>query len=252
MAKGAFWVSQDTDNSRDIRFQLASQESATVPEAQLRLRDDVDRFLLVLRMLFPAGDTRFDEYFRQLLSLAQTGLVGDTAEPKLASRTLEMLRSEITAREGGRIKNQYMRTLGVRALLLCVPVLAVAIATKLRYSNLEYLPSFLFLWSGCMIGVWLSFGARKTFIKFEDLHIPEEDRLEPLVRLIFAGFLTIAVGLLFSLKAIVITLGSISTEQINNSVRMALLIGLSGGLSEQALSKAVTKQAAHFLDFSRK
>jgi hypothetical protein len=252
MPKGVFWVGPDKDNPRDIRFQIASQDVTEIPEDQLRLRDEVDRALMILRMLFPDGDSRFNEYFRPMLSLAQAGLVGDAAEPKLASGALEVLKSEITAREGGRIKNQYMKNLGVRALLLCCPVLIAALLTRHYYPNLAYLPNFLFLWSGCMVGVWLSFGARKTFVRFEDLHIPEEDRLEPVVRLFFAGCLTIVIGLLFSLKALVVTFGAISTEQINNSVRVALLIGLLGGVSEQVLSTAVAKQASHLLDFGKK
>jgi hypothetical protein len=55
-----------------------------------------------------------------------------------------------------------------------------------------------------MAGVRLSFGARKTSIRFEDLHILEEDRLEPLVRLVFAGLLTLVLALLFSTQAVTI------------------------------------------------
>ena len=250
MAKGSFWVSPDAENPRDIDFRVAP-DTASIPDTQMQLRDDVDKVLTTLRMLFPDGDRRFTEYFRPLLSLAQAGLVGDNAQPELGIRALAELKNEITAREGGKIKNQYMKILGSWASGIALPFLTAGLILYFNYPTLIILANFFFLWTGCMAGVWLSFGSRKTFFRFEDLHIPEEDRMEPVVRLFFAGLLTVTIGLLFSLSAVVVTLGSISTEQINTSLRVALVIGLLGGFSEQALSTAVSKQAATLLDFGK-
>jgi hypothetical protein len=107
--------------------------------------------------------------------------------------------------------------------------------------------SFLLLEAGCMAGVWVSFGARKTVLAFEDLHILEQDRLEPIVRLIFAGLLTLILGLLFSTQAIEVTLGAIKSAEFVNHPAIALLFGLLSGFSEQALSAQVGKQAANLV-----
>ena len=248
MPAGAFRVYQDKQNPRDIHFELVADGPVPVPEEQIRLRDGIDQSLMVLRMLFPDNDIRFNEYFRPLLSLAQAGLVGENPQPEVSIRALVALKQEITAREGGRVKNQYMKSLGKNAVVIAAPTLLIAVILRWQFPQFHQITNFFLLWSGCMAGVWLSFGARKTFFNFEDLHIPEQDRLEPLVRLIFAGLLTTIIGLLFSTKAVVVSIGAITTDQINESDRVALLIGMLCGFSEQVLSSQIAKHASTLLD----
>jgi len=246
MAKGCFVVSRDIQNSRDIDFSLVSG-TGSVPDEQLRLRDEVDHALTVLRMVFDEKNTRFEEYFRPLLSLAQAGLVGDSAQPELGLRALSSLKAEITSREGGRIKNQYMKVLGRWALIVGGPALLLGLGAAFAVQDQPLVRNFLFLWAACMAGVWVSFGARKTVFSFEDLHIPEEDRMEPLVRLVFAGLLTIIVSLLFSTHAIEVTMGAIKSSDLEKRSDVAFLIGMLCGFSEKALSSQVGKQASALL-----
>jgi hypothetical protein len=105
--------------------------------------------------------------------------------------------------------------------------------------------NLLLLEIGAMAGVWLSFGTRKALLKFEDLGVLEEDRLDPMVRLVFAGLLTLIIALTFALKVVVVTMGAIRTDQIVNDPLVALLIGMLCGVSEKALSSNVTKQASN-------
>src|SRR6266404_1940433 len=175
---GHFIVSQDAHDKRDIRFQL-TEESSPVPKDQADLKNEIESVLTVMRLLFSA-DEDFERYFRQLLSLAQAGLVGPHANPEIASGALAALKNEITAREGGKIKNRFMKSLALNALCIGTPAIMLGIVLWIFGSywrpesslNLFRFSNFLFLWGACMAGVWLSFGARKTFMKFEDLHIP--------------------------------------------------------------------------------
>jgi len=183
-----------------------------------------------------------------LLNLARVGLVGEHASPELAARALESLKSDITASEAGRVKNRYMKQLGIRALISSA-ALALVGALLCIWTATRPVACIAFVLAGCMAGVWLSFGARKAVLRFEDLHIPEEDRLEPVIRLVFAGLLTLVIALLFSLKAIVVTMGATSTDQITSDVRLAVLVGMLCGFSEQVLSTRVAKQAGVLLDF---
>ena len=249
LPKGAFRVYRSKENPKDIQFESLGGESA---QDQLGLKDDIEQALIILNSLTLEPDGRFEEYFKPLLSLAQCGLVGNASNPEVAARALSSWKSDVTVREGGRIKNRYMKILGLSSIFSGLPTLGLSLLV------LRYLPQytiagcFLALWSGCMAGVWLSFGARKTSFRFEDLHIPEQDRLEPFVRLFFAGLLTIILGLVFSLNAVSVTLGSISTSEINTKFRVALLIGMLCGFSEQVLSSKVAKQASSLLDFAAK
>jgi len=100
---------------------------------------------------------------------------------------------------------------------------------------------------GYRLGVWLSFGTRKPVLKFEDLHILEEDRLEPVVRLVFTGVLAGTVALLFFLHVVDVTLGALSTDQIAGNGWAALLFGILSGVGEKALATNVSHQAAILL-----
>ena len=252
MAKGKFIVARDPKNSRDILFQVSSQSRSPIPQDQLALRDEVDRCSTVLRMLFLDGDDRFEEYFRPLLSLAQTGLVGNSADPELAQRALQALKAEITDREGGRVKNRYMKRLGISAITVGLPALTVALVLLSWFPNASLFSNYLLIWTGCSAGVWLSFGTRKTALQFNELHVVEKDRLEPYVRLFFAGLLSIVMGLLFSTRAVVVDFGQVSTAAARSNPEIALRIGIMCGISEQVLSPRVAKQATQLLGLTKK
>jgi hypothetical protein len=246
--KPAFTVERDPLNDRDILFKLRG--NIPVPPNQARLMNEVGATLTVISLLFPEKDNKFESYFAPLLSLAKAGVGDEPAYPDLALGSLQSLKNDILAREGGRIKNQHMRQLGLWSLTIGLPTLIAAILLR-YYNSLPLISQFLFLVTGSIAGVWVSFGARKTILKFEDLHIPEEDRLDPVIRIFFASILTITLGLLFSVNAVVLTVGSVTTSEINTSVRIALLLGLACGFSEQVLSQKVTHQIGAFLDFKK-
>jgi hypothetical protein len=242
MSEGGFFVSQDKGDPRDIRFQLAS-ETASIPVEQHDLRDDIEQTLTVLRGVYPDGAPAFAGYFRQLLSLAQTGLVGKNAQPELAKRALANLKRDVTFREAGRIKNAYMRALGLRAVALGVPALLTAYAFHIVAAGHALEAIFLTIWGGCMGGCWLSFGARKPTISFEDLQVLEQDRVEPLLRLVFAGLLAETVALLIVTNALDVKVGVLSASLLSTSYKVALLVGVLCGLAEQALPSKLLKRA---------
>lgn len=238
MEQGAFIVSQSKEQIREIQFNTTEHSPSN---EQLKLRDEVEKTLIVLQSIFKDDDKNYFLYFNQLLSLAQAGLVGPHAYPEVAKSALENFQNDIFTKVGGKIKNKYMKKLGIAVLIMMVISGAFAVI-----SYLFYLPvtNYFVLWISCMPGVWLSFGARKTKIGFYNLHIIEEDRLEPFIKLIFAGLLTEIMGLIFILGIVKINLGGISTELINNDFRIIVLIGVLCGFSEQVLSEKVAKFAS--------
>jgi len=257
MEKGAYIVYQNKDNSKDIVFSIKPDYQDKVPEIQQKLHLEVEKTLVVLQMLFDKDEKSFGLYFNQLLSLAQAGLVGDNAQPTIALNALQQFKNEIVDKKSGEVKNNYFKTLGLKAFKFGIIPLGIGlIIIILHYyfpasSELEKLnvfSNFLFIWSSCMLGVWLSFGARKTILKFEDLNILEEDRLEPTMRLLFAGFITIIFSFLFITKAMTIEIGNISTSAISDDTIVAIIFGTLLGLSEQVLGKKITKKAASMFD----
>jgi len=244
--EGWFVVSPDPQNDEDIHFQLKANLQGEPPETQLKLKSEVESTLSLLRVLYAADKASLRIFLRQLISLAQAGLVGSHAQPEVAMRALASLRADVVAREGGRIKNRYMRELGRYALAFCgIPLLSYVVFSLVAPE--QHLAGFMLLWVGCMAGVWLSYGYRKTTIGFADLAIPESDRLDPPLRLFFAGLLTLVFGILLYKNVVSIEIAGFKTQDIGGDPAVALLIGVLCGISELVLPAKVAKKAEELI-----
>lgn len=257
MAQGYFIVSQDGDNL-DILYQVAPGMTGACPDDQLTLKNDLEATEAALKVLYPDPKLRLPR-FRELLSLAQVGLQGQNAEPKVAASALANLKQSILMIEGSLRKSRYFKELGQLAALYGLPALAVAVALKCTVPqyvvpvncNLSKLVplaiALALLFSGAMVGAWLSYGLRTVTLTFDDLTTPEEDRLDPRVRLAFVGVLSLVIGLALYLGALDISLGKISSHDITHRNALALLIGVLLGASERALTGQVTKLVGNLL-----
>jgi hypothetical protein len=256
MEKGAYIVSRNPNDKFDIVFAIKPDVS-TVSEIQQKLHLEVEKALVVIRKLFADNPLELESYFNQLLTLAQAGLVPENAQPQISLNALLQLKNEVVDKKSGEIKNSYFKLLGIQALKLGAGPLVLALFLKFAFycygsvdalKNLSTFANFLLLWSGCMLGIWLSFGARKTILSFAELTTIEEDRLEPLMRLLFAGAIAMVFSLLFYKQAISVNFGTISSKEIGTDPLVALIFGVFLGLSEQILGKKITKRAASLFE----
>jgi hypothetical protein len=258
MEKGAYTVVKNPDPGikYDIIFAVKPDVS-DVSEVQQKLHLEVEKTLVVVRKLFANAPLDLEAYFTQILTLAQAGLVPENAQPTISLNALQQLKNEIIDKKSGEIKNSYFKLLGCQAIKLGIYPLASALMIKLIYyysasvdaiKDLSIFANFLFLWCSCMLGIWLSFGARKTILSFEELTTIEEDRLEPMMRLLFAGAIAMVFALLFYKQAITVNFGTVSSKDIGIDPFVAMIFGVSLGLSEQILGKKITKKAASLFD----
>lgn len=256
MEKGAYIVRSNPEVKFDIIFSI-KPDIDDVSEIQQKLHLEVERTLVVIRKLYESNEVELNHYFNQLLTLAQAGLVPDNAQPAISLNALQQLKNEVVDKKSGEVKNAYFKLLGRQAILCGVGPLTLALLIKLiRYyapripelNDLSIFANYLYIWCGCMLGIWLSFGARKTVLTFEELTTIEEDRLEPTIRLIFTGAIAMLFGLLFYTNAITLSFGSITTTQISSDAFVAIIFGVILGLSEQVLGKKITKKATEVFD----
>ncbi|WP_273327843.1 hypothetical protein [Vallitalea guaymasensis] len=231
--KNYFIVAQKEDDSLDIDVQVINIAD-DIPEKLQELYDKIEKTKNVIASLTYSKDEDKKKYIGKLLTIAQVGLVAQ--QPEMAELAIERLKDEITIKEGGLIKNQYMRTLGIHALILLV--LAVFIGIVIKGIN-----EYAFGWAGAMAGVWLSFGIRKVTFNFNNLHIVEDDRLSTITKLLFMGLITIFVILLLKSRIIIIELGNINTSTIDTNIEGALLIGFICGLLENNLAQNIYSKA---------
>ncbi|HEV2268668.1 MAG TPA: hypothetical protein VGR92_04345 [Steroidobacteraceae bacterium] len=252
MAKGYFVVTQDGDNL-DILYKVAPDAKGDCPDDQLALKNALEATEAALKVLYPDDGLRRPR-FRELLSLAQVGLEGDNADPKVAAAALANLKQSILVTEGGARKNHYLKKLGTLGAGFAAPPLVAAVVlqwlhvcwTAHSFPCEKYIGLFVhfcLLWVGAIVGAWVSYGLRTETLTFEDLMTPEEDRLEPGVRLIFVGVLALVTGLALYVKLLEISFGTISSRDFVSRTGLALLIGFLMGSSERALSGQVNKLA---------
>ncbi|MEO5364440.1 MAG: hypothetical protein H7838_12560, partial [Magnetococcus sp. DMHC-8] len=196
---------------------------------------------------------QFHNYFDALLSLARVGLMGASPLPALAQRSLAMLKNEVVAREAPGIRMRYLKKLGLHALLqACLSVGVVTVLHQLKLYDQEVfkLPEIIncsVLWAGCMAGVWLSVGMNPPATRFESLQIIASDNMEPQVRLIFTGLLTIFVALLLNTGIVTVQFGAVSTQALLTDFKISLILGMLCGLGEKALSTTVSQRVGDWM-----
>ena len=246
--KGYFVVYEHKEEQFDIKCDLRPNIDDEVPEAQSLLYSEVESTCNVLKALDKTSDEVKRKYFKKLLSLAQVGLVPEkSAQPKMALIALDKLKTEMLHIEGKRIKNQYMKRLGVIAALLSVFVgCAMGLLCFFLKSNVFFMMGY--TWFGAMIGAWISYGARKFQLEFEDMSLIEKDMLEPLIRLIYIGICALIFELFLSCGIATITIGSITTESLENNVEIQILVGIICGLVESKIGIDIYKKANSMLD----
>lgn len=245
--EGFFIVDKNPDEAFDIKCELHSKKATeAVPTEQAKLYNEIENTNNVIKSLKNTQNETKQKYFDKLLSLSQAGLVGETAQPDLALNSLTKLREEMVLVEGQRIKNSYMMDLGIKALILSVVAMALAIIS-IEVSFYSQVSMYLFTAFGAFVGTWVSFGARRFNITFEQLSLLEEDMMSPWIRLIYIGVCSSIFLLMLNTKILSIGIGTLSTTTIKDSVELQITVGVLCGLVESKIGLNLYKKATTFI-----
>jgi len=249
--KGSFEVNI-LQESKEIEFVALGE---AVPKEQADFMIAVSDTIHYIQMLFKENEKQLNIHFEQLAGIADLGLRFDEKQdvhPEIAKQALEQFKIEVVRKESGRIKNQYMKKLGIKALYGSLAALLVYYLINLNHAYLapevKTIMPLLLIWVGTMMGVWLSYGMRKKIMNFKDLVIMEDDRLEPMVRLLFIGLISQVFGLLFITNVVNIDFGAFKTSNLQSSEVLSLLTGIFLGLSEQTIGLKLTNNVSAFLE----
>lgn len=241
---GYYIVSSNSANEKyDIRCELHPERAKDeVPDEQQKLYIEVENTNNIIKSLINSEDIIKEKYFQKLLSLAQAGLVGETAQPNLALKSLIKLKEEMILIEGQRIKNSYMRKLGLFALgiSICLIIIDYIIASL---TNTSHIRMYIITCIGAMLGSWVSFGARKYSISFEQLSLLEDDMMGACIRLFYVGACSIIFVLFLNSGIINITIGKMSTDNMSNSLELQATVGVLCGLIESKLGINIYEKA---------
>lgn len=248
--EGYFVVSENQSEKFDIKCELRPDVKDEVPEEQSLLYADVEDTCNVIKALNKTTEDVKQKYFDKLLSLAQVGLVPECgAQPRMAMISLEKLKAEMLLVEGKRIKNQYMRRLGITATILA-GIIGVITSVCYAITKMNAFSMIGYTWLGAMAGAWVSYGARKFRLAFEDMALIEKDMLEPVIRLIYIGVCALIFELFLSCGIATVTVGSITTKGLTSDIQTQILIGVLCGLIESKIGIDIYKKANSALDIA--
>ena len=244
----------------DIYFGLPGEAP---PKDQLDLQGEIEDVLDTARRLYldaePKREERFRRCYVRLFQLAQLGLEIANPPTDLARGAVKEVVRDLIDDEAGHVKNGHLRVLGLEVLKFSAAFVYAYLVLRLLPEPLarfldEHLDidravasNFMLLWVGCFVGVWLSYGIRTVTFTLADLTSTDSDHLQPRFRLLFAGTLTMLLGLLFSLGIVEIQIGSYPLSGIRSRPELAFLVGAFWGISEAALPGTVAQRASAFV-----
>lgn len=245
--QGYFVIAENKNEPFDIKCELhPDYAKKDIPQKQEMLYIKIESTNNIIKSLYNTKDETKYKYFNKLLTLAQAGLVGETAQPELALKSLVKLKDEMVLVEGQRIKNDYMVRLGQNALIFCV-IAFIAYIVFQSFSLTRPFAMYLLTFIGALIGTWISFGARKFSIRFEQLSLLEDDMMKPCIRLLYIGICAIVFVLFLNTQLINISIGGISTAIISENIEIQVSIGVLCGLVESKIGINVYKEAINIL-----
>jgi hypothetical protein len=252
----------------DIYFGVKQSIKDPPPKDQVDLQDKVQRILRTVQLLYSGTDAKsernqiqFRSYYVRLYRLAQLGLEGAIVSPDIATAALATATSDLIDDEAVNVKRTHLRILGCNAAIASAGCLLLYVLLRLTSSywttinrflasmgiQSSLLANFMLLLMGCFLGVWLSYGIRTTTFTLNDLTVTDSDRLTPVIRLIFAGSLTVILGIVFTIPLVEITIGKMPVTNIATYPMLAFVVGCFCGVSELALPSAVSKRASDFI-----
>ena len=243
---GYYIVRENPDDQFDIKVEINPESGISPTEEQKRLYKEQEIACTIIKSLNSTDKEVKRIYFSKLLSLTQAGLVGKNPKTNLALDAIECLREEIVIIEGKRIKNKYMARLGAYAACgLFILFLLYLLFTYCVFT--EIFRAVTLVGMGSMIGAWVSFGARKYEIRFEELAVIEKDMMEPVIRLMFV-FVAAIILFFFMISGIIeLKIGTLNTINSLKDYRVPLVIGIVCGLVESRVGVRVYKQANNIL-----
>lgn len=245
--KGYFLVSSNSNEKFDINCSLHPEYAKDeIPIEQEQLYVEVESANNVIKSLHNTRDEVKLKYFKKLLSLTQAGLVGETAQPHIALKSLNKLKDEMILIEGSRIKNDYMKKLGIKSFKYSMLAGGMYIFFQ-YYKPMQVLSMYCLAFIGALLGTWISFGARTFNITFEQLSLLEEDMMNPSLRLIYIGACAIIFILFLNTRLINFGVGNISTLMIRKSHEIQIVIGILCGLIESKIGIDIYQKAVNIL-----
>lgn len=249
-----YFIVTYVEEENDIKIHLKNPKES-VPIEVFKFITEVRKVKSTIIELFKSKPENIKEHLLSLTGIARVG--SSPTFSQLANMHLKQLKDEIVFRRGYEMKFSYLKWLGVWAILiisLCGLAYYLIMSLQLLSENTNgqvYSIHALIMIMGSCVGAWLSFAIRKKEIAFEDLRLLNEDVKNPLMLLLIVILISLCFYLMFITNFLNVKVGNIfdTSKFIDTSEnkRVALLIGIFFGLSENSIGPKLTSRADFFM-----
>lgn len=147
---------------------------------------------------------------------------------------------------GLQIDGYFMKYLGIDALIIGA-IASIVLGISFYFTRWIGCISVLCIIIGALTGTWVSFGARKFEIEFEDLASLEKDKMTPVIRLIYIAVASLIFALLMNVGLIDVKIGNVDISKAFTDIKPALVIGVLCGLVESKIGIQVYNKAVSLL-----
>lgn len=221
----------------------------TISPEKLRLRFEIEDASYLLRdAVSPVDAIRYKEYFTQLLTIAQMGLLCEKANPAYAATDLEKLKQAIVKQQSKTVRGKHLNrlmwlTFGLAAVLTALAVWVSPMIAKaglpIEQRHVPLIVNCLIMIAAAMVCTWLSFAITFSEIRFDELRDPQNDHLSPIQRVLCVALETLILALFGYKKLAGVFLGDFSTQRLGEDIGSALVFGIACGLSQRVLSQTI-------------
>ena len=155
--------------------------------------------------------------------------------------SLEQIRQGIILRKGVAIKLTYLLQLAIWSLYGIFAGLILVI-----FAGTGNIPATLagygWVLIGAMVGAWMSVASTRRALAFHEIAEYLSSTREPIVRLLFVGFLAMTLALMITYGVITLDMGQASLADFHEKRGVAVLIGLIAGIGEKAVSLRIIER----------
>lgn len=286
----AIGIPNEKDAPGELYFSRNPDFMEDVPADQEAAKQQFEQFAMVLRMVFQSPEPElFNAYFDRLLSTARAAFEPRQYFPAPLN-DLAIFKNEVVQAAGSRIKARYTSKLAWAVLWASLALGGAGVAMQgivskwavdkapaveaaplapareqmptaipaksVTLLGVQWSAQFSFAHAGilaaaAMWGLLFASMTRNIDPTFDTLLTPDNDLMEPWVRLLFFGIPTLIIALIFQTQLVSISFGThVSTSQINDNAIVAALIGFLLGIAERALPNEVEQWSKKLLTSS--
>lgn len=225
-----------------------------IPQKYLDFNLEVEEFCRVLENLYFIPTDRKKIYYKEVLLLAQAGLIHMPEQLDVVLQYLESLKKELIVKEGARLKVNYMWKLFIHITWLTIfslclfTISAFVLRDNIDGYNLVNHYGFFISIVSSSFGLWISFGARKFKLEYEDLLLLEEDQMSPVLRIVFINVITFFIIVIIKSKVILISIGTLEIGSDMSYYQLSV-VGFVLGLIESKVSVSLHSWASKIKPF---